>query len=94
MHIASIGHAVFATIMVALGILGLSKGDFSPVWAPVPKIVPAREVLVYLCAIISLGSGVGLLWQRIAVTAAAWCSPGCCFGCCFQCPLPSLRPLR
>ncbi len=35
-----------------------------------PKIVPAREVLVYLCAIISLGSGLGLLWQRTAATAA------------------------
>ena len=69
-HIASIGHVVFGAIMVALGILGLSNGDFSPVWAPVPKAVPAREVLVYLCAIISLGSGLGLVWPRTAVTAA------------------------
>jgi uncharacterized membrane protein len=32
--------------------------------------VPAREVLVYLCAFISLASGVGLLWQRAAAPAA------------------------
>ena len=36
----------------------------------VPKGVPAREVLAYLCAFVSLGSGIGLLWQRTAVVAS------------------------
>ena len=69
MRIASVGHAVFATTMIALGIMGLIKGDFTPIRDPVPKGVPARDVLVYLCTFISLASGIGLLWQRAAALA-------------------------
>jgi uncharacterized membrane protein len=70
MRIASWGHAVFAATMITLGILGLIKGDFTPIWLPVPKGVPAREVVVYLSAIVPLVSGIGLLWQRAAAAAS------------------------
>ncbi|HSE66963.1 MAG TPA: hypothetical protein VLB12_08250 [Gemmatimonadales bacterium] len=69
-RIASVGHALFAAAMIWLGAMGLGKGDFVQVWQPVPKWVPAREVLAYLCAFISLGTGIGLLWQRTAAVAA------------------------
>jgi len=51
------GHEVFAAAMIGLGILGFVKGDFTPAWKPVPKGAPARHVLVYLCAFVSLESG-------------------------------------
>lgn len=70
MRIKSVGQAVFAATFVALGFLGLITGNFTPVWAPVPKGTPARELLIYLCALISLVSGVGLLWRRTAAAAS------------------------
>jgi uncharacterized membrane protein len=69
MRIASVGHAVFAVTMIALGILGLIKGDLAGVWQPVPKGLLAREALTYLSACVSLASGIGLLFQRTAALA-------------------------
>ena len=70
MRIVSAGHAVFAALMIGVGIQGLITGQFTMVWQPVPRGVPAREVLAYLCALLSLASGIGLLWPRTAGLAA------------------------
>lgn len=69
MRIKSVGHAVFAATMIALGIMGLIQRNFTPPWDPVPG-VPARVVLVYLCALISVVSGIGLLLKRTATPTA------------------------
>jgi uncharacterized membrane protein len=70
MRIASVGHAVFAVTLIALGVLGLIQGGFTPTWGGVPKDLPGREVLAYVCAIVSLVSGVGLLWRRAAAVTS------------------------
>lgn len=70
MRKVSVGHAVFAVTMIALGILTLAKEDLAVVWQPVPKDMPGREVLASVCAFILVASGVGLLWQRTVALAA------------------------
>ena len=63
MRIASVGHALFAGTMIALGIVGLIKGDFTPVWDPVPKKCVRTGLSLPL---VSLVFGIGLLWERAA----------------------------
>jgi uncharacterized membrane protein len=69
MNTARVSQAVFAVTLIGVGILGLIRGDFTAVWDPVPKGLPARDALAHLCAFISLACGIGLLWQRTAVLA-------------------------
>jgi len=69
-HIAGFGHVFFAATMAAIGIIGLIKGGFTAFWTGVPKGMPGRVTLAYLCAGVSLGSGIGLLWRRAAAVAS------------------------
>jgi uncharacterized membrane protein len=56
--------------LIFLGILDLIKRDFAPIWQPVPRGVPGRAALIYLCAFIPLASGIGLLWRRAAAASS------------------------
>jgi hypothetical protein len=57
---------LFATGMIALGILGLAYGDFALQWQPVPAWLPWRGAFAYASAIIMLAGGIGLLFRRTA----------------------------
>ena len=67
MRVVSAGSAVFAATLVAIGILGLLKGDLVAIWQLGPKGVSAREGLAYLCAAISVAAGVACrkVWKLI-----------------------------
>lgn len=67
---AGVGRGVLAATMIGLGVMGLRSGDFTAIWTPVSQAVPGREALVYLCAVVCLACGIGLLWQRTAAFAA------------------------
>jgi len=69
MRTTSVGQVVFAATMIGLGVLGLVTGTFPPIWSGVPASLPARHALAYLCAVVALAAGAGLLLQRTALTA-------------------------
>jgi uncharacterized membrane protein len=70
MRNTSVGRAVFAATLIALGIQGLIKGELTALWDPIPKGVPAQHLVAYLCALVYLGSGAGLLWKRASAPAS------------------------
>jgi len=69
MRIASTGRAIFAVAMIGLGIIGLVRRDFVPLWNPAPN-VSAGGLLVSLVSLICLAAGIGLLIRRRASAAA------------------------
>lgn len=54
---------LFTAAMIALGITGLVNGDFALVWQHVPAGVPGRTIIAYVCAVIELAMGIGLLFK-------------------------------
>lgn len=51
----------FAASILAIGVLGVVAGDAVAAFAPLSKKLPAREILAYASALVSIACGVGLL---------------------------------
>lgn len=69
MRIARTGRAIFAVTMIGLGIIGLLHPNLVSLWNPAPK-VSAGSLLISLSSLISFAAGFGLLFRRMAGTAA------------------------
>lgn len=70
-RLASVGHVLLALTLIGLGISGLVTGAFGAIWHSVPRSLPGREALAYVCACVSLACGVGVLFRRSAAIACA-----------------------
>jgi uncharacterized membrane protein len=62
-------HAVFAAVLIGLGIIGLVYGNSAEIWEPIPKTLPGRGAVIYLCAAIELATGIGLLLRPFVILA-------------------------
>ncbi|HEY3756792.1 MAG TPA: hypothetical protein VGL42_11640 [Opitutaceae bacterium] len=56
--------------MIGLGVAALLNPDLVPLWSAMPAGVPAHGVIIPIGALISIGTGIGLLFQRAAAVAA------------------------
>jgi uncharacterized membrane protein len=61
--------AVFAAVLVGFGVISIVYGNSSEIWEPIPSILPGRGLLIYMCGIIEIVTGLGLLLDRTVVKA-------------------------
>lgn len=66
----SASYLFFALTMIVIGVMGIVGGNFAPIWLPVPEMLPHRQLLADLSALLSLAAGAGLLMKRTAAGAA------------------------
>lgn len=62
--------AVFALVLIGIGIWGLAQGTFVAIWAPGIRPAGFRAPMINACSLISLGGGAGLVSARHARFAA------------------------
>lgn len=63
-------HYFFAITLAALGLIGLVRGDFLPMWDGIPDGMAGYTFLAYATATLSLLAGAGLLVPRTGTIAA------------------------
>jgi uncharacterized membrane protein len=61
--------AVFAAALIGFGMCGLIYGNSAVIWEVIPKTLPGRPGIIYLCAVVQLGTGIGLLLRPTLILA-------------------------
>ena len=61
--------AVFALILIGIGIWGVVQNKFVGIWAPGIQPAGVRTAMILVCSLFSLGCGAGLLLPRYAPLA-------------------------
>jgi uncharacterized membrane protein len=69
-RIAQVGRCLFASALIALGVIGLVFHDVALVWGPVPHWVPRSAALAVVLAALPLAAGIALLLRRTAAAAS------------------------
>jgi uncharacterized membrane protein YphA (DoxX/SURF4 family) len=65
-----IGRRVYGLGAIALGVVGVVFHEFALMWEPVPKTIPAHDVMAYASAAILILGGIALNLPRTARTGA------------------------
>ena len=55
--------------MIGMGVLALVYGNSALIWEPIPKALPGRPVIMFLCGVVVLGAGIGLLGRAFVTLA-------------------------
>jgi len=64
MNLRTASRIFFAVTMIAIAVMPVFGGTFAPIWQPVPATVPLRHLLAFLCLVVPLAAGLGLLMKR------------------------------
>jgi uncharacterized membrane protein len=60
---------LFAAALAGLGILGLIYGNSSEIWESMPKSLPGRPVVIDLCSLVLIATGLALALRSLSVLA-------------------------